>query len=137
VTILADECCPTYLVESLREDGHDVQYIAEIAPSTADSDILETSLNQQRILLTEDRDFCELIFLNNRPAYAVVLLRIHVLKRIERINRARDAFRSLPSEMVGKMTTVTLTIPRIPFPSLSNLPPEILPGCRPRWLPGA
>ncbi len=109
MNILADECCPAYLVEALREDGHNVEYIAETAPSTADSDVLETSLDQQRFLLTEDRDFCELIFLNNRPAYAVVLLRIHPLKRVERINRARDVFRSLPSELVGKMTTVTLT----------------------------
>lgn len=108
MNILADECCPAYLVEALREDGHDVQYIAEIAPSTADSDVLATALVEQRILLTEDRDFCELIFLNNRPAYGVVLLRIHPLKRVERINRARDVFRSPQSELVGVMMTVTL-----------------------------
>ncbi|MFC1826027.1 DUF5615 family PIN-like protein [Thermodesulfobacteriota bacterium] len=26
---LADECCDTGLVESLRNDGHDVSYVAE------------------------------------------------------------------------------------------------------------
>jgi predicted nuclease of predicted toxin-antitoxin system len=109
VKILADECCPAYLVEALREDGHEVQYVAESSPSTADHDVLASALSHQQILLTEDRDFCELIFLNNRPAYGVVLLRIHPLKRVERINRVREVFRSRRSELVGSMTTVTLT----------------------------
>ncbi|MDP4241135.1 MAG: DUF5615 family PIN-like protein [Bacteroidota bacterium] len=46
----------------LREAGFDVIRIQEIAPATEDPDVLSTAVAQQRILLTFDRDFGELIF---------------------------------------------------------------------------
>ena len=62
--ILADECCPANMVAALRNDGHDVVYVAETAPSTKDTNIIAWALREQRILVTEDRDFCELVFVN-------------------------------------------------------------------------
>lgn len=58
---LADECCDTGLVASLRKDGHDVFYVLEEKAGVADEVVLEEAYTKGRILLTEDKDFGELV----------------------------------------------------------------------------
>lgn len=49
---LADEGVDRLIVSRLREAGHDVRYVPEFAPSSADIDILAISLSEDRILIT-------------------------------------------------------------------------------------
>lgn len=75
--LLADENVPTALVESLRLLGHDVASIRETVPSSSDPDVLALANEQQRVLLTYDTDFGELIFRRQHPASeGVILLRL-------------------------------------------------------------
>lgn len=75
--LLADENVPTALVESLRLLGHDVASIREATPSAPDPDVLAQANEQQRVLLTYDTDFGELIFRHHYPASeGVILLRL-------------------------------------------------------------
>ena len=68
---------PAKLVAMLRAAGHDVRYVAELQPSAEDGDVLELALRERRLLLTEDKDFGELIFGETaRASFGVVLLRI-------------------------------------------------------------
>lgn len=55
--LLADENIPLRAVQLLREMGHDVLSICEIAPKTSDEDVLELAEKDERILLTFDKDF--------------------------------------------------------------------------------
>jgi predicted nuclease of predicted toxin-antitoxin system len=60
-------------VEGLRKDGHDVLYVKEIAPGTDDSAVLQMAASQQRVLLTEDKDFGLLVVRLKLPAYGIIL----------------------------------------------------------------
>lgn len=60
--LLVDECFDIKLVKSLRDAGYDVAYIIELAPSITDREVLEIAYQQERILITEDKDFGELVF---------------------------------------------------------------------------
>jgi hypothetical protein len=53
VNFLADECCDDLFVHGLRGDGHDVLYVKETAPGTADDTVLQMAASQQRILLAQ------------------------------------------------------------------------------------
>ena len=68
---LADECCDFAVVRALREAGHDVLAIAEKQASSVDVELLALALNQERILITEDKDFGWLVFAA-APALAVL-----------------------------------------------------------------
>jgi predicted nuclease of predicted toxin-antitoxin system len=58
----------------LRELGHDVACAAEIGLSWAsDQDLLEIAQQQERILVTRDRDFGSLVFLNEIGAGVIYL----------------------------------------------------------------
>lgn len=73
--ILADESCARPTIESLRAAGHDVVSIAEIAAGSSDEDVLARAHAERRILITEDRDFGELIYAKGNPSPGVILIR--------------------------------------------------------------
>ena len=65
---LADENIPPASVGRLRAAGHDVAAIREDAPGLDDPLVFARAVDEQRILLTSDRDHGELIFLYAHPA---------------------------------------------------------------------
>ena len=73
---LADECVAAGLVKHLRASGHDVLYMAEVARSASDAEVIAMAHASGRLLLTEDKDFGDLVFRQGRPAPGVILLRI-------------------------------------------------------------
>lgn len=73
---MADECVAAPLVAFLRLDDHDVLYVAEAAAGLSDADIIALASNEGRLLLTEDKDFGDLVFRRERMIPGVVLMRV-------------------------------------------------------------
>jgi predicted nuclease of predicted toxin-antitoxin system len=76
VNLVADEGVDSHIVAWLRQDGHDVLYIAEIEPSISDDMVLSRANAQGSLLLTEDKDFGELVFRQRLVHTGVVLIRL-------------------------------------------------------------
>jgi predicted nuclease of predicted toxin-antitoxin system len=72
---LADESCDFITVRDLREAGHDVLAVSEIAPRAEDSEVIELALKEKRILLTEDKDFGQLVYAHGQKTLGVIFLR--------------------------------------------------------------
>ena len=49
--------------------------ISEVAAGAPDDQVLERALNEKRVLVTEDRDFGELVYARGRPSTGVILVR--------------------------------------------------------------
>ena len=65
------------LAAYLADQGHNVTAIAHDYPrALKDQDVLALALNEQRILITNDRDFGELIFRQRLPHAGVILFRL-------------------------------------------------------------
>jgi predicted nuclease of predicted toxin-antitoxin system len=74
---LADENFPRPAVEALRKAGWEVLSIAAECPDISDEEVAVLCADQQRILLTFDKDFGELVFRRGLSAGSgVVLFRI-------------------------------------------------------------
>ena len=58
---LADESCDFGVVLALRTAGHDVAAIAEVSPREEDNNVMEHALQEERIVVTEDKDFGQLV----------------------------------------------------------------------------
>jgi predicted nuclease of predicted toxin-antitoxin system len=56
MNFVAGESCTGPLIRALREAGHDVVAIAEVAKGATDEQVLKRALNEKRVLITEDRD---------------------------------------------------------------------------------
>ena len=59
---LADENCDFAVVRALRGAGHDVLAVSEFQRRSVDSELIELAAGDDRILLTEDKDFGWLVF---------------------------------------------------------------------------
>ena len=54
---LADESCDFRVVQALRAADHDVTAIIQVAPGAEDAAVIEIAFREERIFITEDRDF--------------------------------------------------------------------------------
>jgi predicted nuclease of predicted toxin-antitoxin system len=83
---LADESCDVAVVRALRHAGHDILAVAEEHPGAEDRVVIDLSCRSDRILLTEDKDFGQLVFATQRGTVGVLLLRYpaHARHRLAR-----------------------------------------------------
>lgn len=77
---VADENVDNSLVQRLRELGHDVLSASETLATAPDELILEHANRDQRILITSDKDFGELVYRNHSVHSGILLLRLAELK---------------------------------------------------------
>ena len=80
---LVDESCDFAVVRALRAAGHDVVAIAEVSPRATDEVVMELAIREGRILLTEDKDFGQLVHANQAAAGGVFLLRFPARARAD------------------------------------------------------
>jgi predicted nuclease of predicted toxin-antitoxin system len=64
---LADESCDGAVVRAMREAGHDVTSVRDTMRGASDRSVLDAALSERRLLLTEDKDFGELVFARGDP----------------------------------------------------------------------
>jgi predicted nuclease of predicted toxin-antitoxin system len=72
---LADENVPADAVDGLRAAGHDILWVATAFAGLSDNAVLTKAAEDERVLLTFDKDFGELVFRGRRPACGIVLFR--------------------------------------------------------------
>ncbi|MFQ6016365.1 MAG: DUF5615 family PIN-like protein [Anaerolineae bacterium] len=114
---LADECCDAGLVDALRSDGHEVLYAVETLRGATDDEILTRALAEDRILLTDDKDFGELVYRLRRPAHGIVLLRFDVAERALKVPRLRYLLDNYADRLSG--TFVVLEANKVRFRPLT------------------
>ena len=74
---LLDQCTDAQLLTYLKQLGHDASQIRRTYPqSIPDPEILSIARHEKRILITDDRDFGELIFRLQLPHAGVIFLRL-------------------------------------------------------------
>lgn len=78
---LADENCDFAVVRALRAAGHDVLAVAEVSPRADDSAVIDFAVREGRILLTEDKDFGQLVYANAQPSGGVIFIRFPATAR--------------------------------------------------------
>jgi len=75
VRFLADENCDAEVVRALQRYGHDVLAVSDIHPRAEDTEVLELAVRDKRILLTEDKDFGQLVYAHGEEGIGVIFLR--------------------------------------------------------------
>jgi len=117
---LADENVPLNTIEALKEKEIDIVSIRTSAKGLRDEDVLNIAYQQDRILITFDKDFGELAFRVRAKSKGIILLRFipispqDLSKRIETLINT-----GIPFE--NHFTVVTEdTIRVIPLKSLNT-----------------
>jgi predicted nuclease of predicted toxin-antitoxin system len=105
--LFADENIAAQIVDQLRQLGHEVLYPPETGLSAEDDVRLEKARTEQRTLLTDDKDYGELVFRRKLPSASVVLLRLHRLPLRERLRWPQSRWERILSYPPASFVLVT------------------------------
>jgi len=96
----------------LVDDGHDVLSASENDPRASDESLLALATREERVLVTEDKDFGELVFLRGLPRPCII--RFVDMPVAEKVSAMRDLIQDHPQAMVeGNLIVVTQNRVRI------------------------
>jgi predicted nuclease of predicted toxin-antitoxin system len=87
---LADENFPGAAVAALRVTGHDVVWVRTETPGQGDREILSWATRDDRILLTFDKDFGELVANSPKAVSGLILFRVPTTRPDEVGRRLAD-----------------------------------------------
>ncbi len=114
---LADESLERPVVDRLRDEGCDVAYVAEIEPGSKDEQVLRSANRSARILITNDKDFAALAFLQRRASTGIVLLRMPRSRSLTKARRLLEVVRAWRPRLQRAFTVIdTSTVRRRPLP---------------------
>ncbi len=110
---IVDESTGVAVVEYLRSSGHDVVAVAEIMRQADDPDILSLALNEDRMLITNDKDFGELVYRTGRTHHGVLLLRLRNESSANRVRVVTSVLGKYADRLAGQFVVATESNVRI------------------------
>ena len=113
VKLHADEGVDREIVERLRSDGHEVSYVAEMDKGVTDETVLRSANARGAILVTQDKDFGELVFRQKLASGGILLLRLAGLASESKAELVSAILQDHGSEMIKAFSVLTKTSLRI------------------------
>jgi predicted nuclease of predicted toxin-antitoxin system len=84
-----------------------VRYASEEEPGEDDSVWLEEAQEDERIILTSDKDFGELIFRDQLNSHGIILMRLGSLSLAERIERLEAVWSVIEANPSGRFIVIS------------------------------
>ena len=103
---LVDENIHGAFVEWLRSAGHDVLYAAESRCGDPDEVLLEVARSEERILVTDDKDFGGLVFHRRLVSEGILLIRLSSPRIEERLRRLAEVWGAIETHLEGRFVVL-------------------------------
>ena len=104
---LVDECAGPTLARWLRKQQFDVFSVFDEARGLGDDEVLTQAFEENRILITTDKDFGEMVFRSQFPHRGVVLLRLQDERAANKIEVLGRLIASYGGQISGRFLVVT------------------------------
>jgi len=101
VNILVDVSAGRAIVDVLINLGHDVAFVSDRDPKMPDTNILTWAVAEQRLVVTMDKDFGELVYGSGQTHSGVLLLRLETARAPERVRVLSDIFTQYADQLAG------------------------------------
>ena len=105
--ILADENVDAPIIVWLAACGHDVLSMCETSPGASDEAVVTLAEREQRVIITSDRDFGELVFRHGARPAGVIYLRLGGLAPEDLLAKFQSAWAATESRATGSFIVVT------------------------------
>lgn len=99
---LVDVCVGRFVEEWLMVNGFNVKSVREIDPRMKDMDILEIAVQENRMVVTMDKDFGELVHNSGMVHSGVLLLRIEDANGEEKVRTIAKILRDYHTMLPNK-----------------------------------
>ena len=109
---LVDECTGPAVARWLQDQQHDVFSVYEQARGMDDSDIIHKAFAENRILITNDKDFGEKVYRERWPHKGIVLLWLDDERAANKIVVLRRLLANYSDRLADQFVVVTGTAVR-------------------------
>lgn len=106
---LVDECTGPAVARWLREQSHDVFSAFEEARGATDDEVFHRAVAEERILITNDKDFGEKVYRSKQPHHGVIFLRLRDERTASKIAVLEKLLVSYAEQLSGAFVVVTET----------------------------
>lgn len=106
---LVDECAGPRVALWLLEQGHEVFSIYTEARGMGDDDIMEKANSERWILITNDRDFGEMVYRERRPHHGIIFMRLENERAANKIEVLRRLLERYAERLADRFVVVTET----------------------------
>jgi predicted nuclease of predicted toxin-antitoxin system len=93
----------------LRDQGHEVFSVFGEAKGVSDDELLTLAVAESRILITNDKDFGEMIFRERREHRGIIFLRLDDERSANKIEVLRHLLEGYSEKLHDRFVTVTET----------------------------
>lgn len=104
---LVDECTGPVVALWLRQHNHEVFSVYEEARGIDDDSILKKAYDEEWILITNDKDFGEMIFREQRPHNGIIFLRLDDERASSKIKVLNDLIQNYSDKLLNNFLVVT------------------------------
>ena len=107
LSFVADENFDFAVVKQLRENGFFVLAIAESFFSIPDTQVLQISVDRNAVLLTEDKDFGELVHRLRMPHCGILLIRLLKISSQEKSRRVCEVIEKQGVQLINSFSVLS------------------------------
>ncbi len=107
LSFVADENFDFTVVKQLRENGFSVLAVAESFFSIPDFQVLQIAVDRKAVLLTEDKDFGELVHRLRMAHCGILLVRLLKMDAAEKSKRIYDVIDSRGNELINSFSVLS------------------------------
>ena len=114
---LADESCDFGVVRALRAAGFRVTAVSEVSPGVDDNAVIDLAIQERSVLITEDKDFGQLVYAHGHDSLGVLFLRYPFSARKKLFNDVVKLVQQTGEGLVGTFAVLQpgrVRIGRIP-----------------------
>jgi len=107
IKFLADVNVEKPLVDYLSKQGYDIKWVPDYNCEMPDEDLLQLANEENRIFITNDKDFGDLIFLQRRLSVGTILFRVKGQKSEEKIKLMRKLLMGYRDKILNHYVVIT------------------------------
>ena len=106
---LVDECTGPQVAKWLRGEGHAVFSVFDEARGMTDNEVLLKAFSENWILITNDKDFGEMVFRERRSLHGVIFLRLNDEQASNKTETLRRLLQNYSEKLPGAFVVATET----------------------------
>ena len=107
IKFIADVNIEKPIVDYLLENGYNVKWVADYDCKMNDEGLIKIANTEKRIIITNDKDFGELIFLQKKVSIGVILLRVKGQISQEKVKLIGKLLRDYSNKLLNHFVVIT------------------------------
>lgn len=107
IKFVADVNVEKPIIDYLSENGYDIRWIPDYNCEILDEEPLKLANKEKRILITNDKDFGEIVFLQKKLSSGLILLRVKGQKAEDKVRLIKRLLHDYSDKILNHFIVIT------------------------------